>query len=158
MITNFKLFIEPTFAGISLKDIDYDVTYNKKDFVIDTELLSELYLPKYDKTINIKWYDTNIHDIKERIDKRTHVESISEFNNILIENLRKFFNKYLNEILLKMSNYKFNRIAVGIDDLLAYIIISYNPDELYNDDAEIRILSIVPKVTKPIKINRTFYI
>ena len=34
MITNFKLFIESTFAGISLKDIDYDVTYNKKDFVI----------------------------------------------------------------------------------------------------------------------------
>jgi len=156
MITNFKLFLESRFSDISIDDddIDYDTIYQKDEFLDDANLLSKIHLDKFNKTIFLRWYDTEIHSIKNKIETRTPVNSISEFNEILNDSLVILFEKYFDKIAVKMNPYK-NKIAVHIPDLMANVVIQYDVDNLFEDLTHIAILSVVPRVTLS-TVNRVF--
>lgn len=158
MITKFKLFLESRFSDISIEDddIDYDTIYQKDEFLDDANLLSKIHLDKFNKTIFLRWYDdTEIHSIKDKIETRTPVNSITEFNEILNNNLVILFEKYFNKIAVKMNQYKDNKIAVHIPDLMSFVVIQYNVDNLFEDLTHIAILSVVPRITQR-TVNRVF--
>ena len=135
-------------------DIDYDTIYQKDEFLDDANLLSKIHLDKFNKTIFLRWYDTEIHSIKNKIETRTPVNSISEFNEILNDSLVILFEKYFDKIAVKMNPYK-NKIAVHIPDLMANVVIQYDVDNLFEDLTHIAILSVVPRVTLS-TVNRVF--
>lgn len=160
MITSYTLFLEKTFGDVSIFDdeINFDTKYIKDVFDDDVELLPKVYLEKYDKELFLKYYDTKFHNIKEKIETRTPVNSISEFNEIFKQSLIDLFNKHFNALSKRMSQFKMNRIAVKVPDLMAYIIIEYDVDMLYQDYTTIRLVTILPTISSPSKINRIFYL
>jgi len=154
MIKKFELFLESRFSDISIDDIDYDIIYQKTEFLDDANLLSKIHIDKFNKTIFLRWFDTKDHSIKNKIETRTPVNSITEFNEILNDNLIILFEKYFDKIVVKMNPYR-NKIAVHIPDLMSFIIIQYDVDELFNNLTHISILSIVPRLTQS-TVNRVF--
>jgi hypothetical protein len=148
MITNFNLFLE-RISDVNFRNVDYDTLYKKSNFQNNANLLQKIHLDKYDKDILLNWYDTEIHDFKDKIKNRTSANSISEFNDIVEKSLQELFDKNIDDLLVKMSDKDVNEIAVRISmKTLTYLIIQYNVDVLCSNRARMTILSVVPYVNK----------
>lgn len=159
MLTKFNLFLESTFRRPRKRRCDYgDRVYEKPNgFDMDTNIINHIYLEKYHKNIDVLWYDNADinHCMKDRVDKRTSAESVSEFNNIVNDKLIELFDNNLDELDVKMTIEDINKIAVKID-LKSYLIITYEPDKLYDDDFYVFVTTIVPYLKGISRINRIF--
>jgi hypothetical protein len=161
MITNFTLFLESgTFKQKTIFSGDY-VDFEKyidKPFIDDAEPLNNVYIEKNSKNIHLHWYDdtTLDHIIKERIKNRTTANSITEFNEIIKKSIIILFTNYFREISTQMSYKKLNRIAVKIQKLDAYIIIEYEPTQIFENYTALTMVTILPELRRVAAINRIF--
>jgi len=160
MITNYTLFLETTFSKQTIfdRESDYEKIYADKDFIDDAEPLTNLYIEKYSKEINLYWNNTEDHIIKEKIKNRTPANSITEFNEILKKYIIILFDKHFKEITKHLSYSKRNIIAVRMKELETFIIIQYNPDHIFEDDTILNMITIAPLLRRVADINRFFYL
>jgi hypothetical protein len=160
MIKTFTLFSESTFAKKSLfyDDFDYEKLYIGKYFIDDVEPLTDIYLERINKHIHLKWYNSETHKIKEKIEKRTPVHSITEFNDIVNKYIIILFTEHFDEIKIHLSNKEVNKIAIKIPELKAFIVIQYNPDFLFERFTPLTMISILPWLRGTSEINRIFYL
>lgn len=74
------------------------LTKINKDFDIDTRLVFDIYIKNSDKHIIIKWNNTEIHPMLDRIKTRTSFKSISEFNFFIEKVFNELFDNHFKEI------------------------------------------------------------
>jgi len=161
MITNFQLYLEAKFADVSIfaDEIDFETIIKKDHFLYDAELVTKIYDESFNKELNFTWYNTKEHPFKYRVEVRTISDSISEFNEVFEKAIKKLFHEHFKEIAVRMtSDFRTNRIAIKVPDLLAFLILEYNVDNLFEDNTNINVLTIVPTINSQRKINRIFYL
>ena len=126
------------------RDIVKGIEFNE-NFENDVELVNNIFLNKYHKNINIKWNHSEIHDLIIRLEKRTPLISVSEFNNEFKITINKLFNnkfRYLENKSIELSKEKL-KFCLKTDYF--NLIIKLHIVKIYNDDAEIEIITIAPK-------------
>jgi len=143
-LKNYKIF-EALFRD-SFKN-DYFSGYTNKVFVDDVELIKTIYLDSYHKDMTILWNHKIKHDIIEKIETRTQLKSITEFNEIMFKVINELFNNHLDffkeqEKILS----KYNMIFLLRCDYFN-LIIRLHSQKIYNDDASINVITLLPKTT-----------
>lgn len=145
MITKFKLFLEAKLGNLAKiignnKDID-DIL--SKDFD-DDKLIDNVILPKYNKTIHINWNDSNKHNIKKKIKNRSDFLTISEFNDVLKNVLLDLFNDFdLLEPDIEQYDLFLTETKIHIITIIKY-------EQLFNDNSNIFIITILPQLPKKV--------
>ena len=160
MITKYKLFLEHArFSDISkYSGLNDDIKHNiEKEFKDDTTLISSVYIEYYNKTIFLKWFNTTEHSIKERIKTRTTIKSVSEFNELIKESIINLIKNHFKEIEKENDDYYDKIIAVKIPNIELYIIIYYEPRNLYNKYTIFSIKTIVQNIDER-KIDHIIYL
>ncbi len=163
MITNYKLYLERSFSKQAIYKQDNTREYTDKfpklykpNFKFDAPLIGKIYLEKYNKDIFVEWNNRLDHKILDKVKDRSYAQSISEFNILVESNLIKLFNNNFNELTTKMNISDYNRISLFIKDIHAYLIIEYNPEQLFEEPAIIEVMTIMPILFSTININRLF--
>jgi hypothetical protein len=140
MITTFKLFETKLRDLISdTKKLNNDVNSIEKtiidnqlnkEFVNDTKLINQLYLKEFDRILRFRYNDNADHNLIKRIKERTHLKSISEFN--------EFFKKVIKTIIPnKLGKGKIDKKAVyalHMKENNFYILILIDPNALIDDN------------------------
>ena len=106
-------------------NINKNIKKERKDFVIDEELIDKIYL---EETIKFKWNNRPDHSIYERIKERTHLKSVSEFNDIFKKTIRQI----IPDKLGKSGIDKDGCYALYLMENQFYILIQIDPDALIN--------------------------
>jgi len=85
-------------------------------------------IPNYEKRIKVNYFNTKDHSITDRIKKRTDLESIGEFNELLKKGLRQLFSTHFKEIDKGKNRYELNFI-----DNRIHVLIDIDYDNFLND-------------------------
>lgn len=124
-----------------------DRLYQNIDFDDSQKLVDKIKIDYQDIEIKIKYYDNVIHDIKRKLEKRSDLISIEEFNLILEKTINQIFPDKLKEFTtngkyeLKLKDNKFS------------IIIYFNENKFYTEEPEILVVTLmIGDVNKCIKI------
>lgn len=122
MKDNVKLFKNklPNDKYLQIKN-EIDKTFN-----VDEELVEKIYIDG--ETLSFAWNHRPDHDIYLRIKERTHLKSISEFNDIFI----KTINQIIPSKLGKSGIDKDGCYALYLKDNQFYIMIQIDPESLIN--------------------------
>lgn len=160
MITSYTLFLESTFSTQSIfdKEFDYEEKYVDKVFIDDGDPITKVHIEKYDKDILLHWYNTQSHIIKDKIKNRTPINSITEFNEIVEKYIKILFDKHFKEFSTRMSSSVTNKVAIRMPELDAFIIIQYEPDQIFDDFTVLNMITIAPLLRRVAAINRIFYL
>jgi len=151
MITNFNLFNESRLSDqLKLSGDEKSFLYNKikqekdKDFSIEKKLIKyvtihHLRVGKSKVRFNIDYHDTISHDIKEKIQKRTSIKSVEEFNDLVEKMLNNLFPEYL-EQMFRSGKYGFIFSEINLS-----IVFSFDINEYLNNDYKIKIITLLPQ-------------
>jgi len=137
-LKNYKIF-EALFRDIA-KGLEFN-----NEFENDTELIENVFLSNYNKNLNINWNHSETHDLITRIEKRTSLISVSEFNEEFEKAIIKLFKYKLN--FLEQKSIQLSRYRLKFCLITDYfnLIIKVHTKKIYNDNGEIEILTIAPK-------------
>lgn len=126
LITDTKNLNKKGEDSIEKKIIDKQLN---KEFVNNAKLIKEIYLKDFDKILKFKYNNNVNHDLIKRIKERTHLKSVSEFND--------FFSKVIKSVIPEKLGKK------GIDIKAKYafhmkennfsILMFIDPDALIDD-------------------------
>ena len=153
MITKYKLFIESKLSNIAtiIGDNNDFINFNNQKFD-DTDFISSIYLKKYNKNIKIDWNHNKNHNIKKKINNRTQIHNISEFNEIFEKVIIDLFNNHFNEF-----NKENNKYDLFLTESNIHILIILDYNKLFNSNTNIFVLTILPNypgnIDKIIKFN-----
>jgi len=151
MITKYKLFIESAKFSDIFKYNGSDeefINYKNQNFIDDCDLVDKVYVEYYDKLIYLKWINSPHHSIKERIKTRTSIKSVTEFNDIITNSIINLIKNHLDEIVKESKDYFDKTIAVKIPNIQLYLVIQYEPRNLYDDDTTFLIKTIVQNINE----------
>ena len=123
---------------------DVSKTFNKeinklinKEFDVDTKFINNVYLEDINKNIAIDWNHKNNHSIIDRIKNRTSINSISEFNQIVDYGIKQIFPDEIGKTITESGRY-----ALHFNTNKFYLIVSLNYNRLFDDDAEIFMVTL----------------
>ncbi len=107
-------------------------------FKNDVTLLSSVTIERLNKTIELVWHNTKRHPIIKKIENRTSFKSVSEFNNVVEYGLNQVFPKEIYKGIRESGTY-----ALHFNENRFYLIISINFRHLFDDDADIYIVTVI---------------
>jgi hypothetical protein len=153
MLMNYRKFLLES----RLRDVVF-IKGNKEDFKFttkfnDVNLINMIHIDKFNKNIFIKYYNTNKHNIEKKIESRTSLESIGEFNELLEKGLNRLFS--YNFDFLYIGH---NRYELIFPENKIYLIIDIDYDNLFKDYTEIYIVTIMSNQAKHNTINKSIII
>ena len=145
MITKYKLYVEEKMGNLAVLkgDDTYIQNWLNKEFEIDEELITDIYLDDFNKNILFTWYDTDTHNIKTKLNKRTRLYSISEFNEKLEYIINELFIKHFEELAQKYFTYE-----LVMSESNVHVLISLNYSKLFSDETTINVLTVLPNQFK----------
>ena len=136
-LQKYKLFLEARIR---------DLIGNNREFSDDEDFIRLINLKGFnEKPLIIKWNHTPDHDLILYLEKRTSYLSVSEFNVDFEAMINKLFNNYLDlfgEKIIEFSKYRL-KFCVKTDYFNVIIKLHYN--QIFEDDAEIEVVTIAPK-------------
>ena len=129
MFTKFKLFVESRFQYIFKSDDDEFDSY-RIDFDCSGEFIKffSIRLGKEKKRFKLIYHHTETHNLKQRVNDRTSLKSINEFNYLFIESLKELFKENYTEVQnngsysLYLKEYNFS-IILNINYILNNIFV-----------------------------------
>ena len=144
MIKYFKIFLEKArFSDVVIYNgEDEEVNkYLSETFIPDTTLIEYIKLDDVifgDKIIKIEWNHKTTHDIIKRIENRTNVKNIKEFNELLYFAINDIFNIHFDDITKKHKKYN-----IYLKNRNISIITIINYDNLFDINTIIYIKTII---------------